>query len=90
MAKALSIDLRERVVVAVDGGLSRRQAAERFAISAASAVRWLQRQKTYGSVEPAKQGGDRKTRAASRRMPRSSSPRSKKRQTTRSASCKRS
>ncbi len=61
MAKALSIDLRERVVVAVDGGLSRRQAAERFAISAASAVRWLQRQKTYGSVAPAKQGGDRKT-----------------------------
>ncbi len=61
MAKALSIDLRERVVVAVDGGMSRRQAAERFDISAASAVRWLQRRKTYGGVAPAKQGGDRKT-----------------------------
>jgi len=61
MAKALSVDLRERVVCAVDGGLSRRQAAERFDISVASAVRWLQRQKTHGSVAPAKQGGDRKT-----------------------------
>src|SRR3954466_14273186 len=61
MAKALSIDLRERVVAAVAGGLSRRQAAERFDISAASAVRWLRGQKTHGSVAPAKQGGDRKT-----------------------------
>src|SRR3954464_3150934 len=61
MAKALSIDLRERVVAAVAGGLSRRQAAERFDISAASAVRWLRGQKTHGSVALSKQGGDRKT-----------------------------
>jgi transposase len=36
MAKALSIDLRERVLKAVDGGLSCRQAAERFGVSASS------------------------------------------------------
>lgn len=29
MVKVLSLDLRERVVAAVDGGMSRRQAAER-------------------------------------------------------------
>ena len=30
MAQSLSLDLRERAVSAVDGGLSRRQAAARF------------------------------------------------------------
>jgi hypothetical protein len=30
MAKALSVDLQDRVVAAVDDGLSRRQAAKRF------------------------------------------------------------
>ena len=30
MTQALSLDLRERVVAAVSGGMSRRQAAERF------------------------------------------------------------
>lgn len=39
MAKALSVDLRRRVVAAIDGGLSCRQAAERFGVSAASAIR---------------------------------------------------
>ncbi len=40
MAEPLSIDLRERVVAAVSGSISRRQAAERFGVSAASAVRY--------------------------------------------------
>jgi len=40
MARSLSLDLRERVVAAVSGGMSRRQAAERFGVSAASAIRW--------------------------------------------------
>jgi transposase len=53
---------RERVVVAVEGGLSRRRAAERFDVSPASAIRWCQRRKASGSVVPAKQGGDRKTK----------------------------
>ena len=42
MARALSVDLRDRVVAAIAGGLSRRQAAVRFGVSAASAVRWQQ------------------------------------------------
>lgn len=40
MVKALSVDLRKRVVAAVDDGLSRNQAAKRFGVSVASAVRW--------------------------------------------------
>lgn len=43
--KTLSLDLRERVVAAVAGGVSRRQAAERFGASAASAIRWCSREK---------------------------------------------
>ena len=38
MARALSIDLRERVVAAVAGGMSCRKAADRFRVSASSAI----------------------------------------------------
>ena len=41
MPKACSLDLRERVIEAVEGGASRREAAERFEVSASSAVKWL-------------------------------------------------
>lgn len=57
--KTLSLDLRERVVAAVSGGMSRRQAAERFGVSAASAVRWCAREKETGSPAARKRGGDR-------------------------------
>ena len=57
--KTLSLDLRERVVAAVLGGMSRRQAAERFGVSAASAIRWSQRQNETGSPASYKRGGDR-------------------------------
>lgn len=57
--KPLSLDLRERVVAAVSGGMSRRQAAERFGVSAASSIRWCQRQKETGSPASYKRGGDR-------------------------------
>ncbi len=39
MAKALSLDLRRRVADAIEHGLSYRQAAERFGVSASSAIR---------------------------------------------------
>jgi hypothetical protein len=38
MARALSVDLWDRVVAAISGGLSRRQDAVRFGVGAASAV----------------------------------------------------
>lgn len=61
MTRALSVDLRQRVVAAIDGGLSCRQAAERFGVSAASAIRWRSRLKEVGDIVPKRQGGDRKS-----------------------------
>jgi transposase len=61
MAKALSVDLRRRVVAAIVEGMSRRQAADRFGVSAASAVRWHQRFEATGTVAPSRQGGDRRS-----------------------------
>lgn len=58
MTAPLSNDLRRRVVRAIDGGLSRRAAAVKFDISVASAVRWYQRFKRTGSVDPDAVGGD--------------------------------
>lgn len=61
MAQALSLDLRRRVVDAIKRGLSCRQAAERFGVSASSAIRWYGRLKEQGNVAPQKQGGDRRS-----------------------------
>ena len=61
MSKALSVDLRDRVVAAVEGGLSCRQAAARFGISASSAIRWRSRVRTQGDVRPGPLGGDRRS-----------------------------
>src|SRR5208282_1197944 len=61
MAKSLSLDLRRRVVDAIEHGLSCRQAAERFGVSASSAIRWLDRLKKQGGVAAKRQGGDRKS-----------------------------
>ena len=41
MGKTLSEDLRVRVIAAVEGGMSRNPAAERFGNAVATAVRWL-------------------------------------------------
>jgi transposase len=59
MPKALSGDLRERVIEAVEAGASRREAAERFEISASSAVKWLQRWRDHGVRAPKPRGGSR-------------------------------
>ncbi|MGY4353119.1 transposase [Bradyrhizobium sp. GM7.3] len=61
MTRALSVDLRQRVVAAIDGGLSSRQAAERFGVSAASAIRWRSRLQEVGDIVPKRQGGARKS-----------------------------
>jgi transposase len=58
MATALSNDLRKRVLSAVDGGLSCRQAAQRFGVSAASAIRWHDRRRREGIFGPKALGGD--------------------------------
>ena len=56
MVRPYSLDLRERVVLAVEAGESRRSAARRFGVSESTAVKWLQRVRSTGSVKPAKMG----------------------------------
>ena len=58
MGKPYSMDLRERVVAAIEGGVSTRQAAERFAIGNATA----------GSVGAA-EAGDRRSSPAKQGKP---------------------
>lgn len=61
MTKPLSDDLRNRVVAEVNGGSSRRKAAERYAISHSAAIKVVHRVRTTGSVAPRPQGGDRRS-----------------------------
>ena len=61
MAKSLSIDLRRRVIAAIEAGLSGRKAAERFGVSASSASRWREKLHQEGEIAPKQQGGDRKS-----------------------------
>jgi transposase len=59
MPAALSVDLRTRVVAALEQGLSCTQVAARFGVSPASASRWRSRLQSSGSVAASPMGGDR-------------------------------
>ena len=64
MTKPLSNDLRERLVSAVEGGLSRRSAADRFGVAPSTAIHWVARWRRTGTVAPEPQGGDRRSHRA--------------------------
>jgi transposase len=56
--KPYSLDLRERVVSAIEkGDSSFRKVAERFAVSKNCVERWVIQKRTQGHVVPRKQGG---------------------------------
>ena len=57
MPKPYSDDLRLRVVAAVSDGASRHEAADRFDVSASSAIRWVERFEQSGSVSAKRSGG---------------------------------
>ncbi len=58
MPKPYSVDLRERVVAAVETDkLSRREAASRFGVAASTAINWVRRLRETGSVAPDQMGG---------------------------------
>ena len=58
MARPYSLDLRERVVAAVDkGGMSRRRAAAQFGVGISTVIAWVRRLRETGSVQPGKMGG---------------------------------
>lgn len=62
MANALSLDLRRRVVAAVEAGASRRQAAARFGVGVSSAIRWVAQSRATGELAPKRRGGRRPSR----------------------------
>jgi transposase len=57
MTRPYSSDLRERVVEAVEEGATRAEAAERFGVSVATAVRWHQSWRNEGRLEAKPYGG---------------------------------
>lgn len=61
MSKALSVDLRTRVLAALSQGATHREAAARFGVSAASVSRWRALQREHGDVRPGPLGGDRRS-----------------------------
>jgi transposase len=63
MPSALSADLRERVVATIEGGTSRREAARRFEVSPASAVRWHEAFVREGRTRAKPMGGDQRSQA---------------------------
>src|SRR5258708_37204271 len=58
MGKPCSLDLRERVVAAVETeGMSRNRAAPRFGVAPSSAIKWVAPFRATGSAAPANMGG---------------------------------
>jgi transposase len=62
MARAYSQDLRGRVVAAVDGGLSRRAAAQRFAVAVSTVIEWFDAWEEEGRLVARPMGGDHRSR----------------------------
>jgi transposase len=60
MPAPMSMDLRRRIVGAVEGGSSIRAAARRFAVSPSAAIKLMQRVRATGSAAPARYGGHRR------------------------------
>lgn len=59
MARAYSLDLRERVVAAVAAGESCRKVAATYRVSIASVVKWSQRYRSTGSAAAKRMGSNR-------------------------------
>ena len=62
MGQPLSMDLRRRLLAAVDNGMSCRSAAARFGVAPSTAIRWLAQRRETGSIAPKPQGGDMRSR----------------------------
>lgn len=61
MTKPLSLDLRQRVIDAINAGQSCRAAAARFGIAPSAAVKWHRLWRETGSVAPRPMGGDKRS-----------------------------
>ena len=58
MGQSLSLDLRVRLLAAIDAGMSCRGAATRFGVAPSTAIRWQAQRRETGSFAPKPQGGD--------------------------------
>ena len=67
MGQPLSMDLRSRVLAAIDGGMSCRSAAARFGVAPSTAIRWHGQRRDTGSFAPKPQGGDMRSRRVEER-----------------------
>jgi transposase len=67
MGQPLSMDLRSRVLAAVDEGMSCRAAAARFGVAPSTAIRWEAQRRETGSFAPKPQGGDMRSRRVEER-----------------------
>src|SRR6266446_9009754 len=57
MGTPYSLDLRKRVVAAIEGGMSRNQAAKQFGVAVSTAIGWMQRVEETGSIAPGQMCG---------------------------------
>ncbi len=62
MGQPLSMDLRRRLLAAIDEGMSCRSAASRFGVAPSTAIRWLAQRRETGGFAPKPQGGDMRSR----------------------------
>jgi len=68
MGQPLSMDLRSRLLAAIDGGMSCRAAAARFGVAPSTAIRWLAQWRETGNYSPKPQGGDMRSRMIEERQ----------------------
>jgi len=61
------MDLRSRLLAAVDGGMSCRAAASRFGVAPSTAIRWQAQRRETGDFAPKPQGGDMRSRRVEER-----------------------
>jgi putative transposase len=65
MGAPYSLDLRQRVVVAVEsGGMSRNRAAAHFGVAISTAINWVKAFRQTGSLAPGRMGGHRPKKIA--------------------------
>ena len=58
MGQPLSMDLRRRLLAAIDQGMSCRAAAARFGVAPSTAIRRQNQRRRTGNFAPKPQGGD--------------------------------
>jgi transposase len=56
MTRAYGVDLRRRVIEAIEGGMSTRAAARRYSIGESTAGAWHRRWRATGGIEAGRQG----------------------------------